>query len=138
MKPFKLLIVLIPIFIFLSFKRSSKDPIHQLRIYTIPPYNEKAFNDRFRDHALRIMKKYDFHVIATWESRKEDTLEFIYLLEWADKKTMEDAWAQFMANEEWIAIKKETSKAHGTFVENIADRTLILTDYSPGRSFLNN
>ncbi|KAA2241686.1 NIPSNAP family containing protein [Chitinophaga agrisoli] len=136
MKPFKLFIVLIPICILLSFNFPLKDPVHQLRIYTIPPSNEKAFNDRFHDHALRIMKKYDFHVVATWESRYKDKLEFIYLLEWPDQQTMTGAWAKFMADEEWIAIKKETSKVHGSFVEDIEDRTLSLTDYSPARSFL--
>jgi len=34
--------------------------IHQLRIYEIFDANKKAFHDRFRDHAMRIMAKYDF------------------------------------------------------------------------------
>lgn len=34
--------------------------IHQLRIYEIFDSNKKAFHDRFRDHAVRIMAKYDF------------------------------------------------------------------------------
>jgi len=31
--------------------------IHQLRIYEIFDANKKAFHDRFRDHAMRIMAK---------------------------------------------------------------------------------
>lgn len=49
-----------------------------------------------------------------------------------DAGTMEARWAQFMADEEWSAIKTETAAAHGTFVLNIEDRTLCPTDYSPG------
>lgn len=44
--------------------------IHQLRIYEIFDGNKKAFHDRFRDHAMRIMAKYDFKIVATWESKK--------------------------------------------------------------------
>jgi hypothetical protein len=38
--------------------------IHQLRIYEIFDRNKKAFHDRFRDHAMRIMAKYDFKIIC--------------------------------------------------------------------------
>ncbi len=62
--------------------------IHQLRIYEIFDANKKAFHDRFRDHAMRIMAKYDFKIVATWESKKDNRTEFVYLLEWPDKETM--------------------------------------------------
>jgi hypothetical protein len=39
-------------------------PIHQLRIYEIFEGNKQAFHDRFRDHAARIMAKYDFQIVA--------------------------------------------------------------------------
>ena len=55
--------------------------IHQLRIYEIFDNNKKAFHDRFRDDAMRIMAKYDFKIVATWESKKDNRTEFIYLLE---------------------------------------------------------
>ena len=44
--------------------------IHQLRIYEIFDSNKKAFHDRFRDHAMRIMARYDFRIVATWESKE--------------------------------------------------------------------
>jgi hypothetical protein len=70
--------------------------IHQLRIYEIFDSNKKAFHDRFRDHAMRIMAKYDFRIIATWESKKDNRTEFIYLVEWPDKETMTDLWEKFL------------------------------------------
>ena len=66
--------------------------IHQLRIYEIFDGNKKAFHDRFRDHATRIMARYDFKIVATWESKKDNRTEFVYLLEWPDRETMTDRW----------------------------------------------
>ena len=105
--------------------------IHQLRIYEIFDSNKKAFHDRFRDHALRIMAKYDFKIVATWESKKDNRTEFVYLLEWPDKETMADRWTKFLQDQEWIQIKKETGEINGPLVGEVQDRTLDLTDYSP-------
>jgi hypothetical protein len=105
--------------------------IHQLRIYEIFDNNKKAFHDRFRDHAMRIMAKYDFKIVATWESKKDNRTEFVYLLEWPDKETMTDRWKKFLQDQEWIKIKKETGEVNGPLVGEIQDRTLYLTDYSP-------
>ena len=105
--------------------------IHQLRIYEIFDNNKKAFHDRFRDHAMRIMAKYDFKVVATWKSKKDNRTEFVYLLEWPDKETMTDRWKKFLQDQEWIQIKKETGEGNGPLVGEIQDRTLYLTDYSP-------
>ena len=105
--------------------------IHQLRIYEIFDGNKKAFHDRFRDHAMRIMARYDFKIVATWEAKKDNRTEFVYLLEWPNKETMTDRWTKFMQDQEWIKIKKETGELYGPLVGEIQDRTLYLTDYSP-------
>jgi hypothetical protein len=108
--------------------------IHQLRIYEIFDSNKKAFHDRFRDHAMRIMAKYDFKIVATWESKRDNRTEFVYLLEWPDRETMADRWEKFLADQEWIKIKKETGEMYGSLVGEIQDRTLYLTDYSPRKA----
>ena len=105
--------------------------VHQLRIYEIFDNNKKAFHDRFRDHAMRIMAKYAFKIVATWESKKDNRTEFVYLLEWPDKETMTDRWKKFLQDQEWIKIKKETGEVNGPLVGEIQDRTLYLTEYSP-------
>jgi hypothetical protein len=84
----------------------SADVIHQLRIYEIFKDNKDAFHKRFKDHAARIMKKYDFNIIAIWESQMENKVEFVYLLEWPSEPAMKNAWAKFMADNEWADIKK--------------------------------
>jgi hypothetical protein len=110
--------------------------IHQLRIYEIFDNTRKEFHDRFRNHAMRIMKRYDFHIVATWESRKDGRTEFVYLLEWPDIETMKDRWAKFLADDEWIRIKQSRNPASGPIVGDIQDITLELTDYSPQRSLV--
>jgi hypothetical protein len=107
------------------------EPLHQLRIYEIFDTNKQAFHDRFRDHAARIMEKYDFNIVAMYESKTDARTEFVYLLEWPDEATMKDRWAKFMADQEWADIKKETAARHGKLVGEIQDRTLRLTRYSP-------
>jgi hypothetical protein len=108
--------------------------IHQLRIYEIFDSNKKAFHDRFRDHAMRIMAKYDFKIVAIWESKKDNRTEFVYLLEWPDEETMNDRWEKFLRDPEWIKIKKETAQINGPLVGEIQARTLYLTDYSPHKT----
>lgn len=110
--------------------------LHQLRIYEIFDNTGKEFHDRFRDHAMRIMKRYDFHIVATWESRKDGRTKFVYLLEWPDTETMKDRWAKFLADEEWIRIKQSRNPASGPIVGDIQDITLELTNYSPQRSLV--
>ena len=98
--------------------------IHQLRIYEIFEDRKAAFHDRFRDHAARIMARYDFKIVGGWESSTDDRVEFVYLLEWPDEATMKDRWAAFRADEEWAQIKRDTSARHGELVGAIQDRTL--------------
>jgi heme-degrading monooxygenase HmoA len=105
--------------------------IYQLRIYEIFEHNKAAFHDRFRDHAMRIMKNYGFHILAMWETKTERRTEFVYLLEWPDEATMRDAWGRFLADEEWKEIKRITNTKHGDLVGEIEERVLHLTDYSP-------
>jgi hypothetical protein len=119
-----------------TFSQESAAPVQQLRIYEIFDNNKQAFHDRFRDHAARIMAKYDFRIVAMWESKWEGRTEFVYLLEWPDEQTMKDRWAKFMADKEWAVIKKETGAVHGTLVGSIEDRTLRVTDYSPRKRLL--
>jgi hypothetical protein len=113
--------------------------IQQLRIYEIFEKNKAAFHARFRDHAARIMRtKYDFRIVAMWETRFDDRTEFAYVLEWSDEAARTAGWAAFMADAEWTEIKRVTHAEHGLMVGQIEDRLLIPVDYSPskGRSMM--
>lgn len=103
--------------------------IHQLRIYEIFEHNKDAFHRRFVAHAARIMRRYGFDIRQMWEARTETRTEFVYLLAWPDEGSKDAAWAAFMADEEWAAIKRDTSAQHGVLVGAIEDRTLRATGY---------
>lgn len=105
--------------------------IQQLRIYEIFERNKAAFHDRFRDHAMRIMRKYGFEFVAVWESKTDRRTEFVYLLSWPDVSAKEAAWDRFWADEEWKEIKRVTAAEHGDLVGEIEDRVLAPTTYSP-------
>lgn len=109
--------------------------IHQLRVYEIFDNNKQAFHERFRDHAMRIMAKYDFKIVAIWETQHGGRTEFAYLLQWPDRATLTDRWAKFMADPEWADIKKRTAAVHGRLVGEIEDRILEVRDYSPTHVF---
>ena len=106
--------------------------IHQLRVYGLYEGTKDAFHNRFRDHAWRIMKSYGFVILAFWDTETEDGPAFMYLLQWPNEETLHDAWDQFMADEEWKQIKRDTAAAHGPMVRDIlGDHILVPTRYSP-------
>ena len=105
--------------------------VEQLRIYEIFEHNKAAFHERFRDHAMRIMRRHDFDIRAAWESRGERRTEFVYMLRWPDVAAKEAAWLAFLADEEWREIKRVTAARHGDLVGEIQDRVLVTVPYSP-------
>src|SRR5687768_3865573 len=109
--------------------------IHQLRVYELFEHNKQAFQKRFREHAMPLMAKYDFKILAIWETQHNGRTEFVYLLQWPDRATLTDRWARFMADPEWAAIKKRTAAQHGKMVGEIQDRVLDVQDYSPTHTF---
>ncbi len=109
-------------------------PLHQLRIYEIDPSKRIAFHDRFRDHATRIMDSYGFRILAMWETTTDERLEFVYLLEWSDRDTLEHSWAAFMADESWAEVKATVRAAvGGEPVLGVSDRILETVAYPPYR-----
>lgn len=105
--------------------------MYQLRIYKVNPEKREAFHDRFKNHAMRIMKKYEFSIVAMWESFTEADLEFIYILDWPDIETMKQQWEAFLADQEWIDIKKKMDLDIGEPVLQATGRILNPIEYSP-------
>jgi len=105
--------------------------IHQLRIYEIFEHNKAAFHERFRDHALRIMRRHGFEFVALWEAKSPQRTEFVYVLAWPDEAVNVAAWTAFMADDEWKEIKRTTAARHGDLVGGIEDRVLRPAGYGP-------
>jgi len=105
--------------------------VYQLRIYEVSPDKREIFHKRFRNHALRIMKRHGFEIIALWESSSMMNFEFIYLLRWPDGATMDRQWKAFLADEEWIGIKRQIVQEAGEPVIRVTSRLLNDVEYSP-------
>ena len=103
--------------------------LHQLRIYEIFEHNKASFHERFRDHAVRIMRRHGFDFVGLWETRSPQRTEFVYMLVWPDEAAKNAAWAAFMADDEWKDIKRATAAQHGDLVGAIEDRLLRPTGY---------
>jgi hypothetical protein len=93
--------------------------------------NKDAFHRRFQDHALRIMKRHGFRIIDMWESDSGKKLEFVYLLSWPDRDTMDSRWKSFLADQEWIDIKRKTAAESGELVGEVSSRSMTRVSYSP-------
>jgi hypothetical protein len=106
-------------------------PLYQLRAYQLFEPSKALFHARFRDHAIAIMHRHGFDIAAIWEATRDGKPEFVYLLRWKNEAMMKAAWAAFMADPEWIAIKRETVSPDAPIMGGIEDRTMRPTDYSP-------
>lgn len=131
MKLFLLTLLLITTSIVKSQNTTQTSPVYQLRIYEIFENNKKIFHERFRDHAMRIMEKYNFKIMSIYESKSDKKTEFVYFLEWPNETVMKKAWADFKADKEWVEIKKQYTTKYGDVVGNVEDRVLAKVDYSP-------
>jgi len=112
----------------------AQSPVYQLRIYKLHPGNEAHFHDRFRDQCIPIMKRYGFDIVFASQSEASGHAEFVYLLRWKDRGTQVQAWKKFLADEEWIAIKKASTAKFGDLVDDVQDRSLDMLPYTPAPS----
>ncbi|MFL1495645.1 NIPSNAP family protein [Pseudomonas antarctica] len=108
----------------------AQDAVYQLRIYEIFDNNKVAFHERFRDHAMRIIARHGFDIIALWETKTGQRTEFVYLIRWPDTERMRQGRVKLMADQEWSAIKEKSAAEHGAMVGQIQEKVMALTDYS--------
>jgi hypothetical protein len=108
--------------------------VYQLRVYRLHPGNEQHFHDRFSQQCMPIMRRYGFDIVFTSQSGEPNHKEFVYLLRWKDHATQVEAWKKFLADEEWIAIKKASTAKFGDLVDDVQDRSLDMLPYTPSPS----
>ena len=109
----------------------AQSPVYQLRIYRLHPGNEAHFHDRFRDQCMPIMRTYGFDIVFTSETGPDGHAEFVYLLRWKDRATQTAQWKAFLADKEWMAIKKASTARFGDLVDEVEDRSLDMLPYTP-------
>ena len=113
---------------------TAQSPVYQLRIYKLHPGNEAHFHDRFRDQCIPIMKRYGFDIVFASQSDASGRAEFVYMLRWKDRAAQVQAWKKFLADEQWIAIKKASTEKFGDLVDEVQDRSLDMLPYTPAPS----
>ena len=77
------------------------------------------------------MKRHGFKVVDMWESDSGEKLEFVYVLSWPDRDTMDRRWKAFLADQEWIDIKKRSAAESGELVREANGQPLVRVSYSP-------
>ena len=110
--------------------------VYQLRIYKLHPGNEQHFHDRFSRQCIPIMRRYGFDIVFTSQSGEPNQQEFVYLLRWRDRGAQVSAWKNFLADPEWISIKKTTAARWGDLVDDVQDRSLDMLPYTPKPSLV--
>lgn len=127
----KRIVLLVLLGIGLSLTAYAQQPVYQLRIYKIHPGNEVHFHNRFRDQCMPIMKRYGFDIVFTSQSGSDGHAEFVYLLRWKDRSKQNSAWKAFLADPEWVAIKKASKEKFGDLVDDVQDCSLDMLPYTP-------
>lgn len=112
-------------------EQTKSGSVYQLRIYEVAPDLRDVFHRRFKNHALRIMQRYGFEMMAMWESTSVVDFEFACMLRWPDEETMERQWQLFLTDTEWIEIKIRTVSETGEPVQRVSSRVLDEVVYCP-------
>lgn len=108
-------------------------PLYQLRVYQLNAPSKALFHARFRDSAMRMMKRCGFDIAAIWEADHDGKPDFVYLLRWKDEAAMKAGWDDFMRDAGWARVKRDTVSPDAPIVGEIDSHVMRLTDYSPGR-----
>ncbi len=105
--------------------------LYELRTYLIPAGRMDDIVERFRSVTCRLFEKYNMEVVGFWTTDKpEEQYALIYLMRYPDEAAMEQSWAAFRADPEWLATRERT-EANGPIVDEVISQTLIPTDFSP-------
>lgn len=106
--------------------------IYEERIYTVAPGKLSNILGRFRETAMRLLKKHGIEVVGFWvtDIGEHSNSELVYLCAYSDLNARQAAWASFRQDPEWIEARRVT-EADGPIVLNVAVKILTPTDFSP-------
>ena len=107
--------------------------IYELRIYDAHPGKLDDLSRRFADHVLTLFDRHGIKSVGYWTDAKDAASKRLtYLLAFESEEQYKAAWASFIADPDWKAVREET-EADGPLVETIGSTLLRPTDYSPLR-----
>ena len=107
--------------------------IYELRTYDAHPGKLDDLSRRFADHTLTLFDRHGIKSVGYWTDAKDAASNRLtYLLAFESEEQYKAAWASFIADPDWKAVREET-EADGPLVETISSTLLRPTDYSPLR-----
>jgi len=107
--------------------------IYELRVYTAMPGRLPEVLARFRDHTAGIWNRLGIRQLGYWTTAVgPDSNALTYMLVWESMADREVKWAKFVADPEWIEVRKE-SEAAGPIVAKMDNSFLAPTSFSPAK-----
>jgi len=99
--------------------------LYELREYESVPSRMPALVARFRDHTLRLFAEHGFDVafIGLTEFGENSNNQLTYALRFTSYAEMEQRWAEFMRNPEWLRVRKD-SERDGPLVARVHRRLI--------------
>lgn len=105
--------------------------IYELRIYTCFSGKLNNLHNRFANHTMALFEKHGIKNVGYWiNDVGPSNNELVYLVAFEDHNQRAKAWADFRADPEWQQVFSESHR-DGIIVENVENRLLTPTDYSP-------
>ncbi len=112
------------------------ETVYELRIYHLNEGKLPLILNRFRTKETAIFERLGMHGVAYWTPTDEASnaepaaSTLIYMLRHPSREAARQAWAKFVVDLEWVALKAETEK-DGEFVHKIESTFMKVTDFSP-------
>lgn len=107
--------------------------IYELRTYDAHLGRLDALSRRFAEHTLALFERHGIKSVGYWtDANDSDSNRLTYLLAFESEEHYKAAWASFIADPDWKAVREKT-EADGPLVETIGSTLLRPTDYSPLR-----
>lgn len=102
------------------------------RVYYSPTAEKlEALHKRIREHGASLVEKHGIenlgHFVPTGDNPEN---KLVFFLGFANQKAQQEAWAAFLADPEWIAVKA-ASEPDGGLVSKVESSLCAATDYSP-------
>jgi hypothetical protein len=104
--------------------------IYEWRAYYIMPGRMPDIQKRFADHTMRLFAKHGIKVVGFWQPVIGESNELVYMCAYEDLAARETAWASFMSDPEWQAVRKD-SEINGPLVERFVNKIFRPTPFSP-------
>jgi len=105
--------------------------IYELRVYRCFAGRLPNLHERFQNHTVELFEKHGIKNVGYWTHVVGPTQnELVYLLAFPDLNARMERFASFQADPDWIKAKADSEK-DGLIVENVENRILDPTPYSP-------